>query len=52
MKLTLKFALITLIPILALVASYYVSVQAMEQLAQNQVEQQARLVMSGRESRP
>ena len=46
MKLTLKFALITLIPILALVASYYVSVQAMEQLAQNQVEQQARLVMA------
>jgi len=45
MRLTSKFAAIVLIPIIALLASYYFSRQAIEQLAENQVEQQAKLVM-------
>jgi protein-histidine pros-kinase len=45
MRLTLKFALITLIPILALVASYWFASQALEKLAKRQVEQEAKLVM-------
>jgi methyl-accepting chemotaxis protein len=45
MRLTSKFAVILLIPITALVASYLFSRDAIEQLAQQQVEQQAKLVM-------
>src|SRR4051812_35657576 len=45
MRLTSKFAAIMLIPIIALLASYYFSREAIEQFAQHQVEQQAKLVM-------
>jgi protein-histidine pros-kinase len=45
MRLTTKLAALMLIPIAALLVSYYVSSQALDQLAQTQVEQQANLVM-------
>jgi hypothetical protein len=45
MRLTTKFAALMLIPITALLVSYYVSSQALDQLARTQVDQQANLVM-------
>src|SRR4051812_43825366 len=45
MKLTLKFALIMLIPILALVASFWFASEALDKFAERQVKQEAKLVM-------